>query len=360
MTGSNLDLEKPKTHKHNTLTLNGHLSVLELIQFTFSRSPSRRVQVNETLLQKISISSKKIQALIEDGIPIYGVTTGFGDSSSKYVERDHSMKLQFNLIEYLSCGQGPALPVEATRAMFLIRLNSLSQGFSGVSTELIHRMCQYLEHDILPVVPREGSLGASGDLVPLAYLGQVLQGHGNAFHLGEQSQTNDVLARLGIKKYSLKPKEGLAIVNGTSTMAGLMLYNLKLMTFVLELTQLATAWQCLVLGGRKEAFGVLVNEIAKTNPGQKKIAARIRTLLEQENYSPDRGQSVSVRNGTTSEHIQDPYSLRCAPQILGPILENLEHCWTWLEHEINSVTDNPLIDAEGQLEMGGNFYGGYL
>lgn len=344
-----------------TLQLNGRLGVEDLKAFTFSRSSYAQVQVNEKLFPKIQFSYDVIQKLIQSGAPIYGVTTGFGDSANKYIKNSsHAQNLQKNLIQYLSCGQGRLIPVEASRAQFLIRLNSLCQGISGVSLELIERMRILLENDVIPVVPCEGSLGASGDLVPLAYLGQIIQGYGEAYFRGEIHSAKSVLTELGLGTYELKPKEGLAIVNGTSTMAGMVLYNLKLAEYLVELAEIATAWQCLLLNGKREAFGAFINEQAKTNPGQKLVAQNIRQILIDEKHNPRRGQEVKIENDFTQESIQDPYSLRCVPQILGPIRENLSHGWEILEHEINSVTDNPVVDNEGQLEMGGNFYGGYL
>ncbi|UYL09617.1 aromatic amino acid ammonia-lyase [Bdellovibrio sp. SKB1291214] len=342
------------------LVLQGHLTVKDLSDFVFQRELFNEVSVDENLQKKIEYSFKSLKSWIDKGTPIYGVTTGFGDNATSYVEPDHADQLQKNLINYLSCGQGRTIPTEASRAMFLVRLNSLAQGVSAVSPELIARMCLLLENDILPVVPCEGSLGASGDLVPLAYLGQTVQGLGEVFYKGEKKSAADVLKKLNITPYKLKPKEGLAIVNGTSTMAGMVLYNLKLTDFVVELCEVAAAWQCLLLGGRKEAFGAFINEVAKTNPGQGESAKNIRVLLDAENYNPARGQEVSVVKNKTSEFVQDPYSMRCVPQILGPIRENLKHSWSSLEHEINSVTDNPVVNFEGGLEMGGNFYGGYL
>jgi histidine ammonia-lyase/phenylalanine ammonia-lyase len=342
------------------LEFNGRLSVQDLQCFVFAREKFSSVQVAEKLKSKIQFSFNVIQKMIQNGTPIYGVTTGFGDSSSKYIKSGHAEKLQKNLIQYLSCGQGRTIPIEASRAQFAIRLNSLCQGVSGVSLELIERMRILLEKDIIPVVPCEGSLGASGDLVPLAYLGQTIQGYGQVHYRGQIQDAKTVLAELGLIPYELKPKEGLAIVNGTSTMAGMVLYNLKLADYVIELSEIATAWQCMLLDGKREAFGAFINEFAKTNRGQKATAQNIRSTLAQENYNPKRGQEVGVENDFTQEFIQDPYSLRCVPQILGPIRENIEHGWEILEHEINSVTDNPVVDAEGLLEMGGNFYGGYL
>jgi histidine ammonia-lyase/phenylalanine ammonia-lyase len=144
-------------------------------------------------------------------------------------------------------------------------------------------------------------------------------------------------------------------------MAAMMLYNLKLTDYLVELLETATAWQCMVLFGKRESFGPFINGIAKKNLGQKKSAFRISQLLDKEKYFPPRGQEVQVaENNRTHGFVQDRYSLRCAPQIFGPIIENLEISWQSLHHEINSVTDNPVVDLEGRLEMGGNFYGGYL
>lgn len=342
------------------LKINGQLSAKDLARFTFNRAAFNDVEISESVLHKTKKSHEILNAMIAKGIPIYGVTTGFGDSCTYYVDQELASQLQKNLIQYLSCGQGDLISVEAARAMFVVRLNSLSQGISAVSPELLQHMALLLKHDLVPAVPQEGSLGASGDLVPLAYLGQLIQGYGQCFYKNELVETEKVFADLKIKSYTLKPKEGLAIVNGTSTMAGVMLVNLKLTAELLRLSEIATAWQCLVLNGKREAFGRFINEIAKTNPGQSLAAKNISAHLDGENYFPKRGQDVQVGQLITEDFVQDRYSLRCVPQILGPIHETLQQSWKNLEHEINSVTDNPVIDYEGQLEMGGNFYGGYL
>lgn len=342
--------------------LNGQLPLSRLADFVFrpANQSTARITVSEKLSAKIARSHQFLNQLIEKGVPIYGVTTGFGDSSHRYVQGQHGEELQVNLIRYLSCGLGRTVPLEATRAMVLIRLNSLSQGLSGVSPALIEHLSRLLKHDILPVVPCEGSLGASGDLVPLAYLGQVVQGYGQVFFRGGVTTAEQAYQQAGLKPYVLKPKEGLAIVNGTSTMAGMTLYNLRLTQFLIELSETATSWQCLVLNGRTEAFGKLVNEVAKTNPGQALSASRILAMISAEGHAPVRGQDVGVRENFTADHIQDPYSLRCVPQILGPIRDALVNSLKYLEHEVNGVTDNPLISDDGHLELGGNFYGGYL
>lgn len=342
------------------LILENRLDLAKVNSFVFQREKFKTVEVSEERYRKIENSYQVIQKLIADGVPVYGVTTGFGDSCDRYVDATTAERLQFNLIEYLSCGQGPVLPIEAARAMFVIRLNSLSLGQSGVSSDLIKHMCLLLEKDIIPVVPREGSLGASGDLVPLAYLAQTIQGQGSVLFQGKTQDCAEVFKKLNIPPYKLKAKEGLAIVNGTATMAGLFLYNLKLAQKLVGLAELATAWQCLSLMGKREAFDRFINEFAKTNPGQKFSANEISQLLDAENYRPLRGQDIQAADGKTLGFVQDRYSLRCVPQILGPIRENLEKCEEIIVHEINSITDNPVINFENQLEMGGNFYGGYL
>lgn len=347
-------------NKKNVLHLDGRLSLEQLLNFVFRREEVSAIVLSEQVLAKTQRSFQALQERIQKGTPIYGVTTGFGDSCTSYVDQNLAHQLQKNLIQYLSCGQGDSISVFASRAMFLIRLNSLCQGISAVSPELLQHMVKLLELDILPVVPEEGSLGASGDLVPLAYLGQVIQGEGSCFYRGRTEQTQTIYQKYHLKSYQLKPKEGLAIVNGTSTMAGLMTENLTLTAELLRLSQMTTAWQCLVLNGKREAFGPFINEVAKTNPGQAAVARQISTYLDAENYFPQRGQDVGVGGLKTQDFVQDRYSIRCVPQILGPIIENLQQSWKNLEHEMNSVTDNPVVDAEGNLEMGGNFYGGYL
>lgn len=342
------------------LILDGSLKISDVCQFSFSKNSYAEINIHEKLSKKINFSFTALQKMINAGTPIYGVTTGFGESCTNYVDKNHAEQLQQNLINYLSCGQGEILPVQASRAMFLIRLNSLAKGISGVSHELVDRMCLLLQHDIIPQVPCEGSLGASGDLVPLAYLGQVVQGFGKVFYQGKPAEAATVLKDLKIPAYKLKAKEGLALVNGTSAMAGMATFNLQRAQSLIDLVEIGTAWQCLLLGGRKEAFGRFINEVAKSNAGQKASAKKITEILDQEKYQAPRGQDVSIENNRTTSFVQDPYSLRCVPQIMGPIRENLQHAWEILEHEVNSVTDNPVVDDEGQLEMGGNFYGGYL
>lgn len=336
------------------------LKLAEVAKFVFNREEYSAVNIAEDSLARVDASYLRLQSLLEKGLPIYGVTTGFGDSCHRFISRENAEELQSNLISYLLCGTGPSIPVEASRAMFTIRLKSLSRGFSGVSRELIDRMKLYLERDWLPVVPREGSLGASGDLIPLAYLAQILQGEGRVHCDGQIRQMSDVLKENRLAPYALKAKEGLALVNGTSTMAGFCLYNLRHARFLSELMCLMTGWSVLALKGRTEAFGELVNREAKFHPGQSHAARLISSVLQAENYSSTPLDKIAINNRLTSEFIQDRYSIRCTPQVMGPVFETMTLIEGWLENEINSTSDNPLIGDDGRLEMGGNFYGGHL
>lgn len=311
---------------------------------------SRALTLDRAVIARVKAGRERFDALLESGVPIYGVTTGFGASVTKPIARAQSEKLQANLIAYLTCGTGPRLPREAVRATMLFRLNSLARGFSGVSVELVERLRFFLERDWIPPVPREGSLGASGDLIPLAYVAQALQGKGEVDTGLGPRPVAELLQAAGKGPYTLKAKEGLALVNGTSAMAGLALVNYAHCEQLVELAIAATALTCLALGGRVEPFSSLVNAEAKMFSGQRSVAAAVRGMLEAEGYAPEAGKNP----------IQDKYSLRCAPQVLGPVLETLRLAESWLETEINGVSDNPLVGSDGELAMGGNFYGGYL
>jgi phenylalanine ammonia-lyase len=346
------------------ITLNAERLPLKAVRAFATRGAGTPVEIEiaPEMLARVRAAEKNLHGLIERGLPIYGVTTGFGDSCHRVITPSQTETLQKNLVSYLLAGTGPTLSREATRAIFLIRLRSLSRGYSGVSEELLARMKTYLENDWMPIIPREGSLGASGDLIPLAYVAEVIQGEGKIHGTlaGETLQMRDVLASAKMDTYRLKPKEGLALVNGTSAMAGLVLTNLTAARAIVDTAMTATAWLVLALQGRTEAFEPLVNEVANTHSGQSRVARRIRALLADENYTAKSLAELAIKNSQTEGFVQDRYSVRCVPQILGPVLETIEMVEAWLETEMNGTSDNPLIAEDGSLAMGGNFYGGYL
>nr|HMN68161.1 aromatic amino acid ammonia-lyase [Bdellovibrionales bacterium] len=307
-----------------SLDLDGvKLDVSALSAWTFRRT-NAVPRVSSDALEGVKRSHAKLLSFLESGIPIYGVTTGFGDSGKRAISRLQSEELQRNLVSYLLCGSGPVLPVHAARAALLIRLNSMCRGLSGVSPELVERLQMHAANDWVPVIPREGSLGASGDLVPLAYLAANLRGEGQVFSDGGVRSMADVLRERGVEPYRFRAKEALAIVNGTSAMAGLFTVNLNHARFLLEWSCLNTAWLCLALGGRTEAFGPLVNERAKSSRGQAEVARLVRERLDDEDYRSKPLSQIHIRESETSEWVQDRYSLRCVPQILGPVFDTLK------------------------------------
>ncbi len=330
----------------------------EVVQIVFDKST--KITLSSETKERIISAQKNLMDLFENGIPIYGVTTGFGDSCFRVIPKEKAQTLQKNLVSYLRCGTGPLLDEPSCRAVSVIRLLSLSRGYSGVSLALIERLAQLIESDIYPAIPTEGSLGASGDLVPLAYLAAAVIGEGEVYYKGKITPTSDALESAGIEPYTLQPKEGLAIVNGTSAMAGLALVNIQNAREILDHAILSSAWLCLAIDGKREPFSELVNELANKHSGQARVAQRIRDILDKEEYTPQRARDVSHSNGQTVGYVQDRYSLRCVPQILGPVLESIELAERWIEEEINGVADNPLVSSEGDFANGGNFYGGYI
>jgi histidine ammonia-lyase len=335
-------------------------SVLSDVAAIALTSAPCRLEIGDSTWEKINSSHHQLLGLIEKRLPIYGVTTGFGDSCHRSIQFEQLEQLQSNLISYLICGSGPYFSREVCRAVLVCRVKSLMRGFSGVSPQLIERLVLLIEKDWTPAIPKEGSLGASGDLVPLAYIAQCLQGRGEVYSNGRVVPTEEVYAEAGIQPYVLKAKEGLAIVNGTSVMAGLSLMNLRHVRALSQLAQTGTGWMVLALRGRHEAFGPLVNAKAKQFPGQAQAARNIAKILSDEDYTGAALSPIGAGGVELQQLVQDKYSVRCAPQILGPILESLELGERWVELEINGVSDNPLIAPEGDWANGGNFYGGYL
>ncbi len=338
----------------------GPIPLKKVMDYIFSRRTFKSISVSNNLKGKIEGSFSHLLKILDDQIPVYGVTTGFGGSCHKSIGHDESKNLQENLLSYLRCGTGRFLDYHTSKATLLLRIISLSKGYSGVSPELISHMILFADKGWFPLTPREGSLGASGDLIPLSYLGNILRGEGEIITEKGTFKAAILLKEQNVKPYKFKPKEGLAVVNGTSSMAAYSLINYNYGKFLINLAHICSAWLCLSINGRVEAFGRLVNQKAKLQEGQFESAKMINSLLEEESYSSTPYKNIKVKNHLMDQLVQDPYSLRCSPQILGPILETFDLVENWLEKEVNSVSDNPLIDEEGQMATGGNFYGGHL
>ncbi|RDX36985.1 aromatic amino acid lyase [Kangiella sp. HD9-110m-PIT-SAG07] len=285
--------------------------------------------------------------LQEDGV-IYGVTTGYGDSVTEQVPLESVHELPLHLTRFHGCGLGDIFSVEQTRAILGARLTSLSQGFSGVTWELLQQLETLLQHDIMPRIPQEGSVGASGDLTPLSYVAAVLIGEREVIYQGKVRPTQEVFAELNIEPIKLQPKEGLAIMNGTAVMTALACLAFQRAEYLIELCSRITALCSIALQGNSAHFDDILFS-AKPHPGQNQVAAWIRDDLNHHKHP---------RN---SSRLQDRYSIRCAPHIIGALKDSMPWMRQMIETELNSANDNPIIDGVGQHVLhGGHFYGGHI
>ena len=285
--------------------------------------------------------------LAEEGV-IYGVTTGYGDSCTRAVPQELVNELPLRLTRFHGCGLGRYLDENQARAVMATRLTSLTQGVSGVSEALLERMVYLMGLGILPVIPEEGSVGASGDLTPLSYVGAMLVGERTVYFNGKKRPTADVYQELGIEPLTLRPKEGLALMNGTAVMTALACEAYERAEYLAKLSSRITSLVTLALKGNAHHFDEKLFAV-KPHPGQIEIAGMIRQ---------DLGQKESPRN---SDRLQDRYSVRCAPHIIGVLQDSLPWMRSFIENELNSANDNPIIDGEGEHVLhGGHFYGGHI
>src|SRR5680860_966687 len=279
------------------------------------------------------------QLLKEEGA-IYGVTTGYGDSCTTMIPDDLVAELPHHLFTFHGCGLGEMLSPVQARATVATRLNSLTFGYSGVTFELLEQLVLLLQKDIVPVIPSEGSVGASGDLTPLSYVAAVLCGEREVYWQGERRPTADVFAEQGITPLRLKPKEGLAIMNGTAVMTGLACLAFERAEYLSRLATRITAMASLVLDGNAHHYDEVLFSV-KPHAGQQRIAARLREDLHA-------GELPRNPN-----RLQDRYSLRCAPHVIGVLEDSLPWLRQFIENELNSANDNPIIDAEGEHVLHG-------
>lgn len=285
--------------------------------------------------------------LKEEGV-IYGVTTGYGDSCTVAIPPQLVEELPLHLTRFHGCGLGKILTHEQARAVLATRLCSLSQGVSGVSHDLLNQIITLINHDISPRIPEEGSVGASGDLTPLSYLAAALVGEREVIYQGEERATAEVYAELGIQPIKLRPKEGLALMNGTSVMTALACLAYKRAEYLAQLSTKITAMVSVAMHGNDFHFDEALFAV-KPHPGQQQIAAWLRDDLKAD--KPPRN----------SDRLQDRYSLRCAPHVIGVVQDSLPWLRQMIENELNSANDNPIIDGDNERVLhGGHFYGGHI
>jgi len=304
-----------------------------------------RVDVSASARERVDLSHRAILEIVAGGTPVYGINTGLGQLSERRVPSESLYELQRNTVLSHAVGVGEPLPEDAVRAILLFRINSFLKGNSGLRTVVIDYLVDLLNARIHPIIPSQGSVGASGDLAPLAHLALVLLGEGEATCDGQRLSGREALARIGRDPLVLFPKEGLALLNGTQYMTGLGFLTYARGERLLRAAIAAVALSFEALGAFTAALDTRLH-LARPHPGQVEVARRLRELVEG-----------SRLVDTTQGDVQDAYSLRCAPQILGPAVEALAFLESKLLIEINASTDNPLVFADGTVLSGGNFHG---
>src|SRR5438270_10227291 len=310
------------------------------------------VHISPVARPRVLASRKLIEEIVaRDGV-VYGVTTGFGKLSDVRIARSELRQLQLNLVRSHACGIGNPLSEAEVRAMILLRANVLALGFSGVRLEIIDLLCEMLNRRVCPIVPEKGSVGASGDLAPLAHLALSLIGEGEALFEGQRMPSAEALRRVDLTPLQLEAKEGLALLNGTQAMhavGGLALLRAQRLA---RIADVAGAMSLEALKGTPAAFDSRLQD-ARPHPGQKAVAEHLLSLME----------ASEIRESHLEEdsRVQDAYSLRCMPQVHGAVRGALAHCEDVLLIESASATDNPLVFAEsGDVISGGNFHGAPL
>lgn len=326
---------------------NTPLTIEDVVAIALQQQP---VQLNqsEDFRQRIAKGSEFLDRLLAEDGEIYGVTTGYGDSCTVTIPSELVAELPKHLFTFHGCGMGNMLTPTMARAVLAARMASLCQGYSGVSLTLLEQLETLFKHDIMPVIPEEGSVGASGDLTPLSYVAAVLCGEREVYFKDEIKPTAEVFAQLGITPITLRPKEGLAIMNGTAVMTGLACMAYSRAQYLSKLATRITALCTLASKGNAHHFDETLFSV-KPHPGQQRVASWLREDLHA--GEPPRNP----------KRLQDRYSLRCAPHVIGVQEDALPWLRQLIENELNSSNDNPIIDAEGEHVLhGGHFYGGHI
>lgn len=306
-------------------------------------------RVDPAALPAVEASAQVVEAIVARGEPVYGINTGFGKLAMVRIAADDLAALQRNIVLSHAAGVGEPMAPQATRLMMALKLASLARGASGVRPPTLALLEAMLERDVIPVVPSQGSVGASGDLAPLAHMTAAMLGIGEAWHAGERMPAEAALARAGLAAAVLGPKEGLALLNGTQFSTAEALVALFLVERVFHAALVTGALATDAAKGSDTPFDPRIQEL-RGHRGQIEVAAALRTLMA--------GSSIRASHLTNDDRVQDPYCLRCQPQVMGAVLDLLRHAAGTLAVEANGVSDNPLIMTDsGEALSGGNFHG---
>lgn len=350
-----------------TIRLDGRqLTLAQLVGVAVQAGESHyEYELTDEARVRMADSVAALRRLIAEGQAIYGVTTGFGDSANRQISPAKVDALQRNLLRYHRSGTGPLAPDDVVRATILIRANCAARGNSAIREEPIELLLNLLRHDILPMVPQRGSVGASGDLTPLAYIASALVGEGDVRCGGVEMSAAAALAEHGLQPVELQAKEGLALVNGTSFSTAYLVLAVAEATRLAAMAELCTAFVTEVRRGLADTFMPFPHE-QRPHVGQITAARNIRRFLDGSKlaiFQANLANAAAASDGYAelNRHVQDPYSIRCAPHVIGVLRDTMEWVQRWMVTEINASTDNPLIDASnGAVHNSGNFYGGHV
>jgi len=322
------------------------LSLDDVVAVARERAP---VELSPAARSRMGHANAIVTKIVESGAAVYGVTTGFGKLSEIAIPSDRLGELQVNLVRSHAAGVGPLLPERETRAMMLLRANVIAKGFSGARAVLADTLVAMLNAGLHPPIPEQGSVGASGDLAPLAHLALALIGEGTLSRDGTSGDAAAMLAAAGIAPVTLGPKEGITLINGTQAHTGVAALAVVDAHRLWQVAHLAGAMSLEALLGTPVAFDARIHD-ARGQLGQAASAALLRTLL--------RDSEIRESHREGDPRVQDPYALRCMPQVHGPVLDAIDFCAGVVSRELNAATDNPLVFADsGELLSGGNFHG---
>lgn len=327
---------------HSSLVLDGtNLELADLLPLDSAVS-ARLSRDARTRMQQ---SVDAVALAMKDGRAHYGINTGFGAFARTRISNDQLIELQYNLVRSHACGVGAPLPPAVVRRVMLLKANSLAVGASGIRPEIVDTLLALLAADVLPVIPERGSVGASGDLAPLAHLALALIGEGEATHDGQQLEGAAVLEAAGVAPVELRAKEGLALLNGTQVSTALAIESWRRADHLLRASVVAGALSVEALAGSHKPFDSRIADV-RNQTGQRHVAGLFRSLLTESAINSDHAGC---------DRVQDPYALRCMPQVLGAVADTLEHAGQVLAREANGVSDNPLVFGVDILS-GGNFH----
>jgi len=328
------------------IEIDGNSLVLEQVVRICRRN--EKVRLAPAAEDPVNRSCAFVNKILDEGRAVYGITTGVGELANTLISPDKAEELQLNLIRSHATNVGAPFPEEVVRGIMLLRANALAKGFSGVRIELIQKLIDLLNARITPYIPCQGSVGASGDLSPLSHLALVLVGEGECIRDGRRQASASTLRKAAIPPLKLRPKEGLALINGTQVMTAIGCLVVEDAVLLLKNAQIAGAMSLEALKGTSKAFDAKIHAV-RPHAGQVRCAAHMRLLVEG---------SAIIASHVNCDKVQDAYTLRCIPQVYGSILDTIEYVERILQVEINSATDNPLIFAdEEEVISGGNFHG---